>query len=234
MATQTLLDEEFGEIRVRRSRISRRISIRIGTDGRYVASAPLITPLRFIRKMINNSREDLRKLARHTSMPASYSHGQAIGKNHLLAIVETGMVTEPETVLMRQRLVVKLPQGYPLDSQATQQLIRDEVIHILRKEAKQSLPGRLKKLAETFGFHFEKIRFSHSSGRWGSCTSSGTISLNIALMKLPDELIDYVLIHELCHTRQMNHSKAFWEEVKKYDPHYLLHRRQIKNYTPTV
>lgn len=234
MATHTLVDEEFGEIRIRRIRVSRRVSIRIGTDGRYQATAPLLTPLIFIRRMIDGSRDDLRQLAEHSSVSSPYEDGQSIGKNHQLAIIFTGMVKQAEASVTRQRIIIKLPEGQHPSDQSTQQLIRDTVIKVLRKEAKLLLPLQLKHLSNAHGFHYIKIRFSHSSGRWGSCTSSGTISLNIALMKLPDELIEYVLIHELCHTRQMNHSPAFWEEVKKYDPHYLLHRRQIKKYTPTV
>ncbi len=234
MATQTLLDKEFGEIRIRRMRGSSRVSIRIGTDGRYLATAPLLTPLIFIRRMIDNSRDDLRKLAVHSSVASPYIDGQSIGKSHQLAVISTGMVSKAEASVTKQRVVVKLPPDQLVSDQATQQLIRDTVIKVLRKEAKATLPALLTRLATRHGFDFEKIRFSHSSGRWGSCTSAGTISLNIALMKLPDELIEYVLVHELCHTRHMNHSQNFWDEVKKYDPHYLLHRRQIKKYTPTV
>jgi predicted metal-dependent hydrolase len=107
-------------------------------------------------------------------------------------------------------------------------------VEALRAKAKRILPARLKELAERGGFSYEKVRFSHSSSRWGSCSSNGTVSLNIALMKLPAVLIDYVLIHELAHTRQMNHSAAFWQEVEKYDKNYKRHRKLLKMYSPNV
>ena len=230
----SILDTEFGEITIRRIASTRHVRIRVANDGRYIATAPAYTPIYFIKRMVDTSREELRKLAEHTSIAKPYVDGQMIGKSHQLVVVPTGMVSVPTISVKQQKIVAQLPPGTSLDDRPIQQQIRDYVIRVLRREAKAYLPKRLKYLADQYDFSYEKVRFSHSSGRWGSCSSAGTISLNIALMKLPHELIDYVLIHELCHTRHMNHSDAFWNEVAAYDPHFKLHRRQLKKETPSV
>ena len=230
----SITDAEFGEITIKRIASTRHVRIRVGNDGRYIATAPAYTPLYFIKRMVESSRDELRKLADHTSIASPYVDGQQIGKSHQLAVVPTSMVSSPTVSVKKQKIVVQLPPSIALSDMSVQQQIRDTVIRTLRKEAKAYLPKRLKYLADMHGFSYEKIRFSHSSGRWGSCSSAGTISLNIALMKLPHELIDYVLIHELSHTRQMNHSVAFWAEVASYDTHYRLHRRLLKKESPSV
>lgn len=229
-----IVDPEFGQIVVRRLARSRSIRFSVATSGSLTITAPRFAPLFMIRQVLDGSRSEIRKLFAHPRLPGAYVDGQPIGKHHTIRAVPTNMVKSPEIQTTRETLVVKLPPSSRMSSRNVQQLVREEVVKILRKEAKEILPKRLAVLAKTHGFHYERLRFSHSSGRWGSCSSTGTISLNIALMKLPDELIDYVLVHELCHTRHMNHSKAFWQEVGAIDTHYRLHRRQIAKYTPGV
>ena len=230
----SFIDQEFGEISVHKRRGIRSVHIKVGNDGRYQATAPFYTPLIFIKQVINNSRSELRKLAEHTSITQPYTDGQTIGKSYTLSVVPTQMVKKPSITVIREKLIVYMPPSAVLDDPDLQQQIRDTVITILRREAKAYLPTQLASLAREHGFTYGRVRFSHASGRWGSCSSNGTISLNIALMKLPDELINYVLIHELCHTREMNHSTKFWAEVGTFDPHYKLHKRQIAKYSPGV
>lgn len=231
---QIIEDKEFGEIKVRRVSRASSIRIRVHTDGSYIASAPKLTPLFIIKQVINTSRPEIRKLKNTSRTPDAYRENQPIGKSHQLAVVETGMVKKPEAKVSKQKLLVYLPPGQSLDSKEAQKVTREAVIKILRTEAKAYLPRRLKHLAEENGFNYERVRFSHASGRWGSCSSAGTISLNIALMKLPHELIDYVLIHELSHTVHMNHSDAFWKLVEKHDPFFKVHRKLLKRETPSV
>ena len=232
--TTILQDAEFGEMVIKKIPRNRGIRMHIGTDGRYVVTAPRYVPIAAIRLTINNSRDALRRLGEQIPRPACYREGAQIGKNHRLAVVATQMVEQPIIKTERQRLLVLLPPGRSIENPTTQQAIRDHVRRILRKEAKALLPQRLAQIAQQHGFLYNRVRFSHSGGRWGSCSSTGTISLNIALMKLPDALIDYVLAHELSHTRHMNHSTDFWREVAAIDPHYALHRQLLKRESPVV
>ena len=228
-----IVDDEFGVIPVRRSAKATNIRLRVAPDGKLRASLPLYAPLFLVKKLIKSSRGELRQLLNEHESDIVFTDGMQIGKSHSLIIRET---TSSSISAQRhgQQIIVQLPSGTSLASREVTKEIRTAVQQALRIEAKSYLPKRLKFLAEKGGFHYEKVRFSHASGRWGSCSSNGTVSLNIALMKLPFELIDYVLIHELSHTVEMNHSEAFWLQVAQLDPQYRAHRRSLKEENPSI
>jgi predicted metal-dependent hydrolase len=98
----------------------------------------------------------------------------------------------------------------------------------VREQAAQYLPKRLAQLAQYGGFSYRRCQVRHAKTRWGSCSSQALISLNAGLILLPVPVLDYVLWHELCHTRQLNHSAKFWQEVAQFDADYLNHRQQLK------
>ena len=129
----------------------------------------------------------------------------------------------------RQLIRDKLPLKNPETQRA-----RDAKKKILMKKAKEYLPYRLEYFAKLYGYHYDRVRFSHASTRWGSCSSNRTISLNIGLMQVPGPLQDYVLLHELAHLNHMDHSAAFWAEVGEHDPHYREHRKKLKMFSPGV
>lgn len=229
----TITDEEFGHIKLTRSAKASHIRIKVGTDGTLRASMPLYTPVLFVRRLVKTSRSEIRELLLQHQNTSIFTDGMQIGKSHSLT---SRPASSSESAVARhgQQIIVSLPEGETIEDMAIQSLIRPVVIAALRKEAKSYLPRRLAHLASQHGFSYQKVRFSHASGRWGSCSSSGTISLNIALMKLPFPLIDYVLVHELSHTIEMNHGSAFWSLVERPDPDYKLHRREIKTHTPSI
>lgn len=224
-------DDELGKITIRRSGRSRHITMRVAPDGTLRVAAPTYTPLFFIKRSIASSRSDLRQLLAQHRPTLAYRHGDQVGKSHTVVVRDGTTITVKRQGL---QIIITKPAATSLDTAEIQSLLREEIIAALRREAKGYLPKRLKYLADQHGFSYQRVRFSHASGRWGSCSSNGTISLNIALMKLPFALIDYVLIHELSHTVHMNHSDAFWGLVATHDPDYTRHRAHLKQEAPTI
>jgi len=224
-------DEEFGTISVRRSARATQVKLRVAPDGTLKASMPMYAPLFLLKRLVKASRSQLRGMIEQARPVAHYYDGQQIGKSHTLLVRPASTLSVERS---KQHIIVHLPSNATLADTAVVRAIRDGVIGALRIEAKSYLPKRLAYVAQRYGFHYEKVRFSHASSRWGSCSSTGTISLNIALMKLPFELIDYVIIHELAHTQQMNHSQEFWNLVAQGDPHYKQHRKLLKAETPSL
>lgn len=227
----TIEDKEFGTITVRRSALASHVRIRVAPNGTLRASLPMYAPLFMIKRLLKTSREELRQLLEDQQPKQTFSDGMQIGKSHTLVIRPGSQISAERH---GQQIIVQLPSEAHLNSPEAITHIRQAVQVALRIEAKNYLPRRLAYLASQLGCDYEKVRFSHASGRWGSCSSNGTISLNIALMKLPHELIDYVLVHELSHTKQMNHSDAFWRLVAIGDPKYKLHRKILKTHTPAI
>lgn len=228
-----ITDSQFGTVTVRRSARARSVRIRVAPNGRLHVSAPPYTPIFMIKRLLKSSRTELQTMLEQSQPREAYQNGQLVGKSHTLHIRESSAAATQVTH-HGQQIIVTIPAGTNPLSDETQRLIRDALIPALRKEAKSYLPKRLRYLADQLGYDYEKVRFSHAAGRWGSCSSRGTISLNIALMKLPFELIDYVLVHELSHTREMNHSGAFWQLVERGDPDYKTHRKALRDETPAV
>lgn len=227
-----IISTELGDITIRRHKLAKHIRLNIAPDGALRISAPVNTPLFVIKAFLKTSRKDIRRIYGAHLSKFSYTHNQQIGKSHDLIIQPTEGATTIR--LSGTHIIAQINATDDIASATIQQTIRAKILTVLRKEAKSYLPSRLKILANTHGFSYQRSKITHASSRWGSCSSNGTISLNIGLMNLPFELIDYVIIHELCHTRHMNHSTAFWAEVAKFDPQYKSHRHALKNYSPHV
>ena len=103
-----------------------------------------------------------------------------------------------------------------------------EEIQTLLKKAKEVLPVRTEKLSNAVGVKCGRLTVRSQISRWGSCSANQNISLNCLLVLCPPEVTDYVIIHELCHIRHMNHSRAFWRDVERFCPGYRSRREWLR------
>lgn len=108
------------------------------------------------------------------------------------------------------------------------QQIHETTGRFLLKTAEQHFAAMLDELSVKTGIPYTKCSFRLQHGRWGSCTSRGHISLNAQLVLFPPDLVEYVMVHELCHLRHMNHSPSFWAEVAKYIPDWEARRHTLQ------
>lgn len=112
--------------------------------------------------------------------------------------------------------------------------LSSEELKDLADKARRAIPERVKYYADIMGVTYGRITIRSQRTKWGSCTSTGNLNFNCLLMLAPPEVLDSVVVHELCHRRHMDHSAAFYEEVLTYCPDYRLHRQWLKDHGQTL
>ena len=135
-----------------------------------------------------------------------------------------------QTLVRDNKIDVSIPHSHNIEDSKVQNAIRQAIELAWRKEAKMHLPGRVKVLAAAHKFEYKNVAIKNSKTRWGSCSFDNNINLSLHLMRLPDHLVDYVILHELAHTRVKNHSKDFWQllDIVSGDARKL--DREVKGY----
>ncbi|MBR3108365.1 MAG: M48 family metallopeptidase [Clostridia bacterium] len=107
--------------------------------------------------------------------------------------------------------------------------LTDAEIRSLADQALGKIPPRVRYFSKLLNVTYGSITIRNQKSKWGSCSSQGNLNFNCLLMLCPPEVMDYVVIHELCHRKEMNHSPRFWAEVENIDPDYKAHRQWLKD-----
>lgn len=103
-----------------------------------------------------------------------------------------------------------------------------EQLRQMTADAARDLSERVRRLAPLIGVTYGRITIRHQKTRWGSCSSAGNLNFNCLLMEAPPDVRDYIVVHELCHRREMNHSARFWTEVARVMPNYAAEIRWLR------
>lgn len=209
MATQRIVaDKELERIVIRTRRGARNLSFRVRTDGVYVTVPPRTTTARVL-EVLEELRERLREqfeTVRRRPLDLSFRIDAPCFKLHLIASTGSLFTVREDN----ERFIIACPAGVDFSSDRVQSLIRAAILRALKKRAAIFLPPLLRMWSEQYRLPYRRVRITGAKSRWGSCSSTGTISLSCYLMLLPTHLMDYVLLHELAHTREMNHGPEFW------------------------
>lgn len=136
---------------------------------------------------------------------------------------------ELKTIVKNNIVNFYYPKELEFTNSKIQNALKEAYLKAIKIEAKNYLPTRLEFLANKYNFKYGAVSLRNQKTRFGSCSFQNNINLNINLMKYDFDCIDYVLIHELVHTKIKNHSEKFWLEVEKYCPDYKNLRKKLKN-----
>jgi len=211
--------------RIIRSR-RKTVGLEISPQGELVVRAPLYLPESEIQEVIRRHQKWVeKKLAemeqrRQKIKPKSF----VAGENFLYLGQEFPLILRPQP-----KPSLAFNGGAFILSAGYQSRGKELFEKLYRKMARAYLSRRLEQLARLNGFKFKKFRLSSARTRWGSCSARGTISLSWRLIMAPPEIIDYVILHELVHLKEKNHSRAFWNLLSRYVPDYRIKRRWLKD-----
>lgn len=132
---------------------------------------------------------------------------------------------DKEQWILKQLRKINERKGNDLKEESA---VSNERLRYLTAQARLKLPSKVKEFAIQMDVEYGRISIRHQKTRWGSCSSKGNLNFNCMLMAMPEEIQDYVVVHELCHLKEMNHSPAFWAEVETIIPDYRARRQWLK------
>ncbi|WP_319580879.1 SprT family zinc-dependent metalloprotease [uncultured Methanospirillum sp.] len=215
--------------KIRTSRRAKRIVLKVLTDGSVEVVAPPKTDPTLIHRFVTEKADWILKKtsgSRPILQAREYKDGEILpllGKEVCLS-VQTG-ASKPVADLTDLILTVKIPDG--LDPLTARELVKKEYKKILTQTLEKNVHEIVPGLSSRLGIQPPRIRYGEQKTHWGVCTPRG-ITLNIRLAMAPEDLIEYVVVHELCHIRHPNHSARFWKLVEDMLPDYKLTRARLK------
>lgn len=224
------LDEQ-GSVKIYKHRASRSLRLSIAPSGAVRVTIPTWAPYSAGLTFAKNRLDWIRQ-QRPASSP-TFSEGMQIGKAHRLRYVSADV----ETVAARVRqteVIVTYPLTMSVQHLEVQKAVTRASIRAMRIQAERLLPRRLEELAAQHGFEYKSVSVRSLKSRWGSCDQSKNIVLNLYLIQLPWQLIDYVLLHELTHTVVMQHGPKFWTAMEEVEPQVKRLRKDIRSHNPIL
>lgn len=205
---------------------ARRFILRLRQDGSARVTIPrggsIAEAKRFAERNANWLAGQLQRLAARPSRPKEWTIGTEILFRGETVKLEAGMNGESGTIRFGSEAIrVAEPTGD----------LRRAVVGHLWKLAARELPPRVLEFAAMHQLQANRVTVRNQQSRWGSCSRRGTISLNWRLIQSPAFVQDYIILHELCHLRHMNHSRRFWREVERVCPDFQTAERWLKQHS---
>jgi predicted metal-dependent hydrolase len=226
--------KDFGRVRMIKSPRARRISISAKPFHPLRVSLPVFESFsraeRFLEVKERWIHKTLDKIRLLEDQYTVFSEATPFHTNEHELRVERMDIDIPKVNLKDQSIFVQIPKKSDIKSPEIQDMIRLGIQAAWRKEARKYLPVRLNELSRKYQLPYNRVTIKNNKTRWGSCSQNNNINLSLHLMRLPDHLIDYILLHELVHTIHKNHGRRFWNSLEKICPQAKSLDKEMRGY----
>ena len=230
MAVKKTYVDGIGEIKLYKRRGTRNLRLRINHQGEVSISLPMWAPY---GSAIAFAKEKQSWILEQKRPPQLLTPNSQIGKNHRL-LFQPATARDVKARVGPTTIVVNLPDAMSFDHPAAQKSATLASIRALKRQGNNLLPQRVRSIASSHGFQFKTVTIKQLKGRWGSCNQQGDIVLNCYLMQLPWHLIDYVILHELMHTKIMAHGAPFWVALDEHVSNLSEIRKVMRTKQPVL
>ncbi len=219
-----------GPVFLNKRRGMRNIRISVLPNGSVRVNLPKWTPYKSAERFVQKNSDWINRHKNEREVLV-IKPGDKIGRSVTISFEKTVNVRTTAKIGFD---FVHIKSPLPWNSEVAQKRARAACEDSLKRQAELLIPDRVKFYAQKYGLKFNKLRLKKMHSRWGSCSMKKDISLSVFLVQLPDKLIDYVIIHELIHTRHLNHSRQFWQTMQDILPDNHSRRQQLRISKPTL
>jgi predicted metal-dependent hydrolase len=227
--------ENIGNVRFRKNKSSKNVSITIRPEKGVVVTFPYFLSYKFALNVVEKKRSwilnHLPKIEEYNNKRTIFNEDNDFNTRYRKLVIGKNTGSDIKTNITSEIINITYPEIIEVNNSDLQKIIRATIIKVLRKEAKEFLPEQTLFLAGKLNFKFNKVFIKNNKTLWGSCSGKNNINLNLHLLRLPDHLIDYVIIHELCHTVQKNHGKQFWKLMDSILGDSKKISKELRNYS---
>lgn len=227
--------DQIGNVFFRKNKRSKNVSIVLKPLKGIVVTLPYYASYNYALRVVEQKRPwilaHLPKVEQIEQKATVYTEDTLFTTKSKKLIIESHLKDTVTSKINSHTITINYPFGYDVKDPSIQRFIKISIEKALRMEAKQYLPARTSELAKKYNFRFNKVFVKNAKTLWGSCSARNNINLNMHLMRLPDHLVDYVIIHELCHTVEKNHGKGFWSLMNQVLGDAKKFSKELRNYS---
>jgi predicted metal-dependent hydrolase len=226
-----LAEDHYYPYKLVKSHRAKYIRIKISNIGELSVVLPRGIAEKHAHGFMQKKSNWVAKTVNKMSLVKPYSFPEKLDLSLINEVWEIEYITENKPLKLEEVAQGNLQLSGSLEDWTN---VKTRLNQWCKLKAKIVFKEMLEKIAEEHGFHFNRLSIRSQKTRWGSCSMNKNISLNSKLLFMPKEIVKYVMIHELCHTIEMNHSVNFWQLVEDCDAHYKNNRKQLKSLGKTV